>query len=295
MSFNMGGAMSGASAGMALGPWGAAAGGLLGGLFGGDSEPELYSAEMYARDMAPYQDMVNQQQNQANMMQDPNSWLNRQQNQNIMQNSMDQMGTANMLSSRQNAGNPYINAGGIQNQMQQNNLLGYANQGLQQGRENFQSNFGSGTQVMQNAMTHQGDISSGLANLMAGNIGTMNEYQQGQDAQMQQGLGGMLGGISGMGDLNFDAQGNNLGMSPGSGWKNFIGMSDVELKENIELVGKSPKGVNIYEFDYKDKSYGEGRYRGVMAQEVPNASFKQYDGYLWVNYNKVDVDFERIS
>ena len=63
----------------------------------------------------------------------------------------------------------------------------------------------------------------------------------------------------------------------------------------IDLVGKSPKGVNIYEFDYKDKSYGEGRYRGVMAQEVPNASLKDKDGYLRVNYNKLDVNFERIS
>ena len=71
--------------------------------------------------------------------------------------------------------------------------------------------------------------------------------------------------------------------------------SDIRLKENIELVGKSPKGINIYEFDYKDKSYGKGRYRGVMAQEVPNASFKYYNAYLWVDYNKTDVKFEKIK
>ena len=71
--------------------------------------------------------------------------------------------------------------------------------------------------------------------------------------------------------------------------------SDIRLKENIKLVGESPKGINIYEFNYKDKSFGEGRYRGVMAQEVPNASTKGYDGYLRVDYSKLDVDFERIN
>ena len=71
--------------------------------------------------------------------------------------------------------------------------------------------------------------------------------------------------------------------------------SDVRLKENIELVGKSNLGVNIYEFDYKDKSYGSKRYRGVMAQEVPEASYMHSNGYLYVDYNKLDVDFKEIA
>ena len=73
------------------------------------------------------------------------------------------------------------------------------------------------------------------------------------------------------------------------------GKSDRILKENIDLVGKSESGINIYEFDYKDKSYGEGRYRGVMAQEVPESSSTGSDGYLEVDYSKVDVDFERLD
>ena len=32
-----------------------------------------------------------------------------------------------------------------------------------------------------------------------------------------------------------------------------------------------------------------------MAQEVPNASFKYYNAYLWVDYNKTDVKFEKIK
>ena len=74
----------------------------------------------------------------------------------------------------------------------------------------------------------------------------------------------------------------------------LVGPSDIELKEKIEKVGKSESGINIYEFDYKNKSYGEGRYRGVMAQEVPEASFRHEDGYLHVNYSQIDVDFKKV-
>jgi len=70
--------------------------------------------------------------------------------------------------------------------------------------------------------------------------------------------------------------------------------SDMNLKENINLTGLSDSGINIYTFEYKDKKYGEGVYRGVMAQEVPWASFEADNGYLAVDYSKVDVDFEQV-
>ena len=72
-------------------------------------------------------------------------------------------------------------------------------------------------------------------------------------------------------------------------------VSDIRLKENIDLIGQSPNGVNIYEFDYKDKSYGNSRYRGVMAQEVPYASSVNDNGYLSVDYSKLDVNFEDLK
>ena len=71
--------------------------------------------------------------------------------------------------------------------------------------------------------------------------------------------------------------------------------SDIRLKENIELVGNSYSGINIYEFEYKNKSYGDGRYRGVMAQEVPEYTSKDSNGYLMVDYSKLDVRFEKIN
>ena len=72
---------------------------------------------------------------------------------------------------------------------------------------------------------------------------------------------------------------------------NSMGFSDIRLKDNIELVGKSPSNINIYNFTYlKDSKV----YQGVMAHEVPWASVKHDSGYLMVDYNKVDVDFKII-
>ena len=84
---------------------------------------------------------------------------------------------------------------------------------------------------------------------------------------------------------------DNLGVSGPKG--NIMG-SDISLKENINIVGKSNSGINIYEFNYKDKKFGSGRYRGVMAQEVPQASLMSDEGYLMVDYSKIDVSFEEV-
>jgi len=82
------------------------------------------------------------------------------------------------------------------------------------------------------------------------------------------------------------------GSSVGKAIGNFFsGFSDVRLKEDIRLIGKSPSGINIYEFKYKHTS---GTWQGVMAQEVPWASTMTDTGYYMVDYSKVDVEFRRI-
>jgi hypothetical protein len=82
----------------------------------------------------------------------------------------------------------------------------------------------------------------------------------------------------------------------GPGWSGYpYEQSDMTLKENINLVGKSKSGINIYEFDYINKKYGNGRYRGVMAQEVPSASIVGPEGTLMVDYSKLDVQFEKLN
>jgi hypothetical protein len=72
----------------------------------------------------------------------------------------------------------------------------------------------------------------------------------------------------------------------------FSGFSDVRLKENIQLVGKSPTGINIYSFKYKQLN---GTYEGVMAQEVPWAREMTDTGFYMVDYSKVDVEFRRLN
>ena len=70
-----------------------------------------------------------------------------------------------------------------------------------------------------------------------------------------------------------------------------LGFSDIRLKENVELIGKSPSNINIYKFNYKDSPT---IYQGAMAHEVPWASQKHDSGYLMVDYNKIDVKFKKI-
>ena len=68
--------------------------------------------------------------------------------------------------------------------------------------------------------------------------------------------------------------------------------SDIRLKTNIEFIGTSPSNINIYKFNYNNSPI---IYTGVMAHEVPWASEKHSNGYLMVDYNKIDVDFRRLN
>ena len=73
--------------------------------------------------------------------------------------------------------------------------------------------------------------------------------------------------------------------------------SDISYKKNIELVGKSRNGLNIYQFNYTDT---EGLYEGVIAQELIGTEYesalsKNEDNCYVVDYNKIDVKFRRIK
>ena len=68
--------------------------------------------------------------------------------------------------------------------------------------------------------------------------------------------------------------------------------SDIRLKENINLIGKSSSGINIYTFNYK----GDDQvYQGVMAHQVPYAAILDSSGYLKVDYSKIDVEFKGVN
>jgi|GEM_PF-1989911 len=66
--------------------------------------------------------------------------------------------------------------------------------------------------------------------------------------------------------------------------------SDIRLKENINKVGVE-NGINIYEFNYIGSPK---RFRGVIAQEVPQASIDVGGGILFVDYSKLGIPFEEI-
>jgi hypothetical protein len=77
----------------------------------------------------------------------------------------------------------------------------------------------------------------------------------------------------------------------------FFCASDNKLKENIVLVGKSEKGINIYQFNYIGK---EGLYEGVVAQELLGTEFESaleldLEGLYSVDYSKLDVEFKQIN
>ena len=71
--------------------------------------------------------------------------------------------------------------------------------------------------------------------------------------------------------------------------------SDIRLKKNIKLIGRSNSGLKIYSFEYIDKKHGSHTYQGVMSNEVPKeAIIKSVDGYDLVDYSKLDVEFKQI-
>ena len=71
--------------------------------------------------------------------------------------------------------------------------------------------------------------------------------------------------------------------------------SDRKLKKDINLIGESPSGLNIYSFKYINTKFGEGTYQGVMSDEIPSyAIIQSPDGYDMVDYSKIDVNFKQI-
>ena len=76
-------------------------------------------------------------------------------------------------------------------------------------------------------------------------------------------------------------------------------ISDIRLKENIERIGETPSGIPIYTFDYKDGFGPEGRWEGVMAQDLiehaSHAVAEMPNGYLGVYYAQIDADLRKVD
>ena len=70
------------------------------------------------------------------------------------------------------------------------------------------------------------------------------------------------------------------------------------LKTNINKIGVSNNGINIYEFRFINQP--NDLYQGVIAQELIGTEFEsatriESDGYYHVDYSKLDVEFKKIN
>lgn len=102
----------------------------------------------------------------------------------------------------------------------------------------------------------------------------MNEQAKNQPSFWENLLGGLIGAGGQLGAAAI--------MAPAA--PAAIAASDIRLKENIVKIGKTPKGHNLYTWDWKKPLTGSGI--GVIAQEVPEASVDM-GGILFVDYSKV--------
>ena len=90
---------------------------------------------------------------------------------------------------------------------------------------------------------------------------------------------------------------NNLLSAGGQAAGAYFGAkaSDRRLKKNINKIGESPSGLNIYSFEYINSKDGKGLWQGVMSDEIPpKAVILMDNGYDAVNYNMLDVEFKQI-
>jgi len=122
----------------------------------------------------------------------------------------------------------------------------------------------------------------------------LDKRQAAADRSRQSNDPGNIGGGSYRSDRDNSNDGGYGGSSKRSAdnRSSDLGFSDIRLKENVELIGKSPSNINIYKFNYKDNPT---TYQGAMAHEVPWASIKNSNGYMMVDYNQIDVDFKKYN
>jgi hypothetical protein len=80
-------------------------------------------------------------------------------------------------------------------------------------------------------------------------------------------------------------------------WKGLKKLfSDERMKTNVKLIRKMPNGLNLYQYEYKNKFKdiaGHGVFEGYMAHEVekryPKAVQIESNGYKSVNYSLIGI------
>ena len=142
----------------------------------------------------------------------------------------------------------------------------------------------------------------GLGSALTGAAGGINNWWNNLNFGSSGGAGLTNGGVTGNA---YDAFGNLTGTGnaapAAADWASAFGgtggidYSDIRMKENIELIGQLPSGLNVYNFEYKPEFKdlaGHGAFTGVMAQEtekvIPKAVVTMPNGYKAVNYSLIN-------
>ena len=141
-------------------------------------------------------------------------------------------------------------------------------------------NSGQVTMGNYGALGSSASQAAGTANAGWGSVGNLGVQKYNADvnayeAQMKS---------SATGSAGFGSLAGSLGAAAISKY------SDIRMKQNIKLIGKTKSGVNLYSYEYKSEFKeiaGHGKHIGVMAHEVPYAAFMSDNGYLMVDYSKV--------
>ena len=168
----------------------------------------------------------------------------------------------------------------------------------QQERQNAMMRAQGGMQIQQ--MERQGASAADMAQ-RGGAAMVQSAEMQRQSTLLGIEYGGMAGANAGLQAAYgnqmsaFGASAQMVGAEMGM-WGNIAGsiLSDRSLKKNINLISKSPSGLNVYSFNYKDIKHGEGLFQGVMSDEIPQDAVGTRDGYDTVDYSKLDVEFKQI-
>ena len=112
----------------------------------------------------------------------------------------------------------------------------------------------------------------------------------GANAAVQGAYGNQMSSMAAVGQMQSSRYGANMQLAGSA----LSAASDIRLKKNINKIGESPSGLNIYSFEYKDSKYGRGLFQGVMSDEVPQEAVGTRDGYDTVDYSVLDVEFKQI-
>jgi hypothetical protein len=142
-----------------------------------------------------------------------------------------------------------------------------------------------------------GGMAAGMGGMGAGMAGGMASIAGGgMGGGMGFSGGGMGGGMGFSGGGGRGGGGARGGGGRGGGGRGGGRRSDIELKEDVTLLGHLANGIGFYRFVYKGN---DTAYVGVMAQDVqrvrPDAVTRGHDGYLRVFYDKLGLKFQTYS